>query len=74
MSLKTITTKVDENQLKELKNISKKTKWPQSVIIRWGIDFILNQLKEDVLSPEFRSHVETVITEDKHLLNKLSKI
>ena len=74
MTLKTITTKIEETQLKELKKISKKTKWPQSVIIRQGIEIILKQLKEDTLSTEYLSQVENVINEDKHLLKNLAKV
>ena len=70
--MKAITLKIDTTQLKLLDQLSKATHVPKSSLVRQGIDLILRQKKDEVLSPSLRSEIEKLLTEDKQVLKRLS--
>jgi predicted transcriptional regulator len=72
--MKAISLKLDDEQLKLLDQISQETHISKSVLVRKGIDFILHQYKEDVVTNEFRQAVDKLLVDDHVLLNKLSKM
>ena len=71
--MKPITLKLDEKLLKLLDEVSKKTHVPKSALIRKGIQLVLVQTKEDVLSMDLRQEIDGLIAEDADLLKKLAK-
>ncbi len=71
--MKAISLKLDESQLKLLEQASKATHIPKSALVRKGINLVLQQLKSDVLSAEFRHEVDTLLREDRDLLTRLAK-
>ena len=71
--MKAITLKIDEKQLKLLEEVSISTHIPKSALIRKGIDLVLHQSKEDVLSPKLRQEIEGLLIEDKELLKRLAQ-
>lgn len=71
--LKPITLKVDEEQYRLLEEVSKATHIPKSALVRKGIDMILSQTKEDILSPELRREIDSLISQDRSLLKKLGE-
>ncbi len=71
--LKIITTKIEEKQSKLLKLLSKASQVPVSALIRKGIDLVLQQSKEDLLTDEFRNEVDTLLMEDEELLKRLAE-
>ncbi|MBI4056722.1 MAG: ribbon-helix-helix domain-containing protein [Elusimicrobia bacterium] len=73
MSLKALTTKLDEKTLKALKAVSEKTRIPQSELIREGISLVLRRHSEDAITPELKNEIDDLLREDKELLKRLSK-
>ncbi len=71
--MRAMSLKLDEHQLRLLERASKATRIPKSALVRRGIELILLQLKEDVLSPGFRQEVDALIREDHELLKRLAK-
>ena len=71
--MKTISLKLHERQLKLLEKASKSTHIPKSSLVRKGIDLVLQQMKEDVLSVDFRREVDALLREDRELLKRLAK-
>ncbi len=71
--MKAITFNIDEKQLKLLEAVSNATHIPKSAIIRRGIDLALRQSKEDVISVQIRREIDSLLAEDKEVLNRLAK-
>ncbi len=71
--MKPISLKLEERQLKLLEKVSETSHIPKSALIRQGIDLILERLRNDVLSPEFRREVDALLHEDRELLKRLAK-
>ena len=71
--MKPITLKVDQKQFKMLNEVSKATHVPKSALVRKGIDLVLRQAKEDILSSELRRQIDQLLTEDRELLKRLAK-
>ena len=71
--MKAMSLKLDGQQLKLLEEASQRTHIPKSALVRKGITLILQQLKTDVLSPQFRREVDSLLTEDRELLKRLAK-
>ncbi len=70
--MKTMSLKIGEQQLKLLKEMSRTTRIPQSALVRKGIELVLIQGKEDVITPEFRRAVDQLIREDRDILKRLA--
>ncbi len=71
--MKAMSFKVEERQLKLLEQVSRTTHIPKSSLIRKGIELILLQVKEDILSPAFRREVDALLRQDAELLKRLAK-
>lgn len=71
--MKAISLKLEDRQLKLLEHVSRTTHIPKSSLVRKGIELILLQVKEDVLSPEFRREVDALLRQDHELLKRLAK-
>lgn len=71
--MKAISLKLGDRQLKLLEHVSRTTHIPKSSLVRKGIELILLQVKEDVLSPEFRREVDALLRQDHELLKRLAK-
>ena len=71
--MKAISLKLEDRQLKLLEEASKASHIPKSTLIRQGIDLVLDRLREDVISPEFRREVDALLREDRELLKRLAK-
>lgn len=71
--MKAIGLKLDERQLKLLNEVSRKTGIPKSTLVRKGIDLILLQAKEDVITADLKREIDALLREDQLLLNRLSK-
>lgn len=71
--LKAITLKVEVKQFKLLEEISSQTHVPKSALIRQGIELVLRQHKEDVISADLRSQIAHLLEEDEELLKRLAK-
>ena len=72
--MKAMSLKLDSQQLKLLDQMSQATHISKSMLVRKGIDLILHQFKEDVVTHEFRQAIDHVLTEDHALLKKLAKM
>lgn len=70
--MKTMSLKLEDRQLRLLKAVSRATHIPQSALVRKGIELVLLQAKEDMISPEFRREVDALIREDRLLLKRLA--
>ncbi len=71
--MKTISLKLNERQIKLLGDVSRSTKIPKSALIRKGIDLMLLQAKEDIVTAELRREIDELLSEDRQLLRRLSK-
>jgi metal-responsive CopG/Arc/MetJ family transcriptional regulator len=70
--MKPVTVKLDGKLLKLLDEVSKNTHVPKSALIRKGIQLVLVQTKEDILSMDLRQEIDRLIAEDKDLLRKVA--
>lgn len=66
-------TKLTPEQIKALKKISAQTHIPQAVLVRQGVNIIIEELKDKAVSLNFRNLVKRKVKEDKDLLGKLAK-
>lgn len=71
--MKAISLKLDERQVKLLDEVSRNTHIPKSALVRKGIDLVLRQIKEDVISAELRREIDALLDEDRELLKRLAK-
>ena len=71
--MKAISLKVDERQVELLDQVSRATHIPKSALVRKGIDLVLRQMKEEVISVELRREIDALLTEDQELLKRLAK-
>lgn len=71
--MKSISLKIEKNQLKLLEALAKETHIPKSRLIREGIDLIIRKHKEDIVSSDLQEEIDMLIKEDKELLKKLAK-
>lgn len=71
--LKPFNTKLEEKQIDLLDRISSATHIPKSVLVRQAIDILVDQYKEDIISPEFTQIVNESLGQNIKLLKKLSK-
>jgi hypothetical protein len=71
--MRAISLKVGERQLKLLEQVSKATHIPKSSLVRKGIELVLLQVKEDVISTDFRKEVDALLSQDRELLKRLAR-
>ncbi len=71
--LRPFNTKLDEKQIELLDKISITTHIPKSILVRQAIDILINEYKEDIISPEFTELVDESLKQNLGLLKKLSK-
>ena len=71
--MKAMSLKLEEQQLKLLEQASRTTHIPKSTLVRKGIALVLQQLKHDVVSADFRREVDALLSEDRALLKRLAK-
>lgn len=71
--MKPMSLKIEEEQLKMLNAVSAETHIPKSTLIREGIDLIIRQHREDIVSAALQKEIGSLICEDKGLLKKLAK-
>ena len=70
--LKPISLKIEEKQLKVLEALSKETRIPKSTLVREGIDLVIRQHKEDIVSATLQKEIAAILKEDHELLKKLA--
>ena len=71
--MKAISLKLDDQQLKLLDEVSRATNIPKSALVRKGIRLVLMQAKEDVITPQLKREIDSILREDSKLLKRLSK-
>ena len=71
--MKAISLKLEDRQLELLEQVSRATRVPKSALVRKGIDLVLQQAKEDVISVDFRREVDALLRQDQLLLKRLAK-
>jgi predicted DNA-binding protein len=71
--MKAISLKLDERQVDLLDQVSQATHIPKSALVRKGIDMVLREMKENVISAELRREIDELLTEDQELLKRLAK-
>ena len=70
--MKAMSLKLEERQLKLLEQVSRSTHIPKSSLVRKGIELILLQAKEDMVSSDFRREVDALLSQDRALLKRLA--
>ena len=71
--MKAMSLKLGDRQLKLLEQVSRTTHIPKSSLVRKGIELILLQAKEDVISADFRREVDALLAQDRELLKRLAR-
>jgi len=71
--MKTISLKLEDRQIKLLDAVSRATRIPKSALIRKGVDLVLLQAREDIVTAELRREIDDLLNEDSKLLRRLSK-
>ena len=71
--MKAMSLKLDDRQLRLLEEVSRATRISKSSLVRKGIEIILLQAKEDVISADFRREVDALLSQDRELLKRLAK-
>jgi len=71
--VKAISLKLEDRQLDLLDQVSRATHIPKSALVRKGIDMVLREMKENVISAELRREIDELLTEDRELLKRLAK-
>ena len=71
--MKAVSLKLEDRQLKLLGDLSRATHIPKSALVRKGIDLVLQQAKDDMISVELRREIDALLTEDRELLKRLAK-
>lgn len=71
--MKTISLKLEDRQIKLLDAVSRTTRIPKSALIRKGVDLVLSQAREDIVTAELRREIDNLLNEDSKLLRRLSK-
>lgn len=73
MGYTAFSTKLPKEQLKAIKKLSEKTRIPQSELIREGIHLVLLRYEEDVVTPQLRKEIDSLLQKDAKLLERLAK-
>jgi len=73
MASKSLVTRLDVKTIGALKAVSKRTRIPQSELVREGIAFVLRRHAEDSVTPELKEGIDALLREDAGLLKRLSK-
>jgi hypothetical protein len=71
--MKAVSLKLEDRQLRLLDELSRLTHIPKSALVRKGIDLVLQQAKDDMISVELRREIDALLTEDRELLRRLAK-
>lgn len=71
--MRAISLKLEDRQLDLLDQVSRSTHIPKSALVRKGIDMVLREMKENVISAELRREIDELLTEDQELLKRLAK-
>ena len=71
--MKAVSLKLEDRQLRLLDELSRVTRIPKSALVRKGIDLVLQQAKDDMISVELRREIDALLTEDRELLKRLAK-
>ena len=71
--MKAVSLKLEDRQVKLLDELSRVTRIPKSALVRKGIDLVLQQAKDDMISVELRRQIDALLTEDRELLRRLAK-
>lgn len=71
--MKAVSLKLEDRQLRLLDELSRVTRIPKSALVRKGIDLVLQQAKDDMISVELRREIDALLTEDRELLRRLAK-
>ncbi len=66
--MKAISLKLEDEQLRLLDEVSQVTHIPKSALIRKGIDLVLRETREGILSPQLRNEIDNLLKEDQKLL------
>lgn len=71
--MKSISLKLEDRQIRLLEQLSKATGISKSALVRKGIDMVLREVKEDIISVELQHQIDALLREDEDLLRCLAK-
>jgi hypothetical protein len=73
MASKSFVTRLDTKTISALKSVSKRTRIPQSELVREGIAFVLQRHSQDAVTAELKEEIDGILRDDSGLLKRLSK-
>ncbi len=66
-------TKLTPDQVRALKKISKETHIPQAVLVREGVNIIIEELSDKAISLNFLNFVKKKVRKNEKALKRLSR-
>lgn len=72
--LKTYATKLEERQIKALKELSQQTKIPQAELVRQAVELLIEQRKAERARLEFLKRVDEDLEEDREAMERLARL
>lgn len=74
MMLKTYAAKLEEWQIKALRELSQETRVPQAELLRQAVDLLLEKRKAERERLEFLERVDEDLEEDREAMERLSRL
>ena len=72
--MKKISLKLQDRQVELLDQVARATHISKSALVRKGIDMVLREMKENVMSAELKREIDALLTKDKQLLKRLANL
>lgn len=73
MPVKDYSTKLEERQIRRLRELSKQTHIPQAVLVRQAIDLLLEKKQEELELLNFVKMIDEQMDEDQEAMQELAK-
>ena len=74
MPMKSVTFKVEEEKSKALQMLARERRVPYSTLVRDGIDKVIQESRDSVITPELRKWVDASLTKNAALMRKLADL
>jgi len=73
MPVKDYSTKLEERQIRQLRELSKQTHIPQAVLVRQAVDLLLEKKQEELELLNFVKMIDEQMDEDQEAMQELAK-
>ena len=74
MPMKSVTFKVEEDKYRALKMLARERRGAYSTLVRDGIDKVIQESRDSVITPEFRQWMDKFFVKNDKLMKDLAKM